>query len=69
MMSMDYVQVLAVVVCFLVLVVTFKHVDLQIRINNILDVQLKANKEKEKEAEPSEKKIDPPVDEKQHPQE
>jgi hypothetical protein len=59
MMSMDYVQVLAAVVCFLVLVVAFKHVDLQIRINNILDLQLKANKEKE--AESIEKKSDPPA--------
>lgn len=46
-MMMDWVNVLAAVVCFLVLVVTFKHVDLQIRINNILDLQLKANKEQD----------------------
>ncbi|MGN7469655.1 hypothetical protein [Brevibacillus sp. SAFN-007a] len=61
MMSMDAVQVLAAVVCFLVLVVAFKHVDLQIRINNILDLQLKANKEKDKEAESIEKPSDSPA--------
>lgn len=49
MMTIDYVQVLAVVVCFLALIVTFKQVDLQIRINNLFNLQLKANKEKKKE--------------------
>ena len=46
---MDWINVLAIAVCFLVLVVAFKHVELQIRINNILDVNLKANKENEEE--------------------
>ncbi|KAB3587433.1 hypothetical protein [Brevibacillus nitrificans] len=58
MMSVDLMGVLAGVVCFLVLVVTFKHIDLQIRINNILDVQLTANKEKEQD----EKKEETPTD-------
>lgn len=48
---MDWVNVLAVVVSFLVLVVTFKHLDLQIRINNILDLHLKANKESNQKKE------------------
>jgi len=58
MMSADLIGVLAGVVCFLVLVVLFKHIDLQIRINNILDVQLSANKEKEQD----EKKEETPTD-------
>lgn len=44
-MAMDLLNVLAGVVCFLVLIVTFKQVDLHIRINNLLDVHVKANKE------------------------
>lgn len=49
MIPVDLMGVLASVVCFLTLVVLFKHIDLQIRINNILDVQLTANKEKEQD--------------------
>ncbi|USG65100.1 hypothetical protein NDK47_23745 [Brevibacillus ruminantium] len=45
MMSFDWVNALALIVCFLVLVVTYKHIELQVRINNILDLQLKANKD------------------------
>ncbi|WP_134686535.1 hypothetical protein [Brevibacillus migulae] len=60
---MDWITVLAIVVCFLVLVVAFKHVELQIRINNILDVNLKANKENEVEEEQDSKKEETPVEE------
>lgn len=58
MIPVDLMGVLASVVCFLTLVVLFKHIDLQIRINNILDVQLTANKEKEQD----EKKEETPTD-------
>ncbi|HZG16023.1 MAG TPA: hypothetical protein VE710_13540 [Candidatus Bathyarchaeia archaeon] len=58
---MDWINALAIVVCFLVLVVAFKHVELQIRINNILDVNLKANKENEEEQDT--KKEETPLEE------
>lgn len=40
MIPSDLINVLAVIVCFLVLVVTCNHVDLQVRVKNILDLHL-----------------------------
>ncbi|CAM5795813.1 hypothetical protein BBOR36S_04019 [Brevibacillus borstelensis] len=51
MIPSDLINVLAVIVCFLVLVVTCNHVDLQVRVKNILDLHLKTNKEKKENSE------------------
>ncbi|CAJ1004006.1 hypothetical protein QO009_004074 [Brevibacillus aydinogluensis] len=44
---MDWQTVLGAVVCVLTLVVTCKHIELQIRVKNILSLRLKANRENE----------------------
>lgn len=56
---MDWLSILAAVVSFLAIIITFKHVDLQIRIKNILDLHLKANKEND---QTEEKKEEIPTD-------
>ncbi|WP_175393412.1 hypothetical protein [Brevibacillus laterosporus] len=54
---MDLISVLSSVVCFLALVVTFNHLDLQIRIKNILDLKIKADKENDVEEKNSTDRI------------
>ncbi|WP_126428256.1 hypothetical protein [Brevibacillus marinus] len=55
---MDWLTALGTVVCFLTLVVTCKHVELQIRVNNILNLRLKANRDNE-QLERKEEEIPP----------
>jgi len=46
-MSDTTVTILAVLIVFLVLIVVYKHINLQVQIRDIFNVQLKADKDKE----------------------